>query len=171
VAITFAEQTPTLYRVIGHAKGSRGTIHFTPADGPGGRRKIVALITNGGAPIQTTTIGSFIAPPPATPAKARKLKLHAGARTFTFTFVAPGNSAHTLIRLSTTDGRHLQELVGPSIHRGSIPVIGFADAATITVTGVGSDGRRGPAVSASARQSAGKPRRKSGPKHRRKGRH
>jgi len=57
-----------------------------------------------------------------------------------------------LIKIVTSDGRRQQRIVGHGTRRGSIPVIGFADRARVTVIGIGiaADGKRGPGVSASA---------------------
>jgi hypothetical protein len=57
----------------------------------------------------------------------------------------------TLIAIDGSDGRHLQRLVAPGVHHGSVPAIGYGDAVTVTVRGVRVDGVKGPVVSASAR--------------------
>jgi hypothetical protein len=78
--------------------------------------------------------------------------VQAGRQTFSFSFTPAPNAAHTLLRIVATDGRHLQRLLSPATRRGSVPVIGFRDGIAVTVTGLGADGSRGPAVKASARR-------------------
>jgi hypothetical protein len=63
------------------------------------------------------------------------------------------NAERVLITIVARDGRHLQRVVKSSARRGSVPVIGFNDAVTVTITGVGSDGRRGPSVKATAKRN------------------
>jgi hypothetical protein len=169
LAVAFAEQTGTSSRVIGHAHGGSGTIHFRPAFGPAGRRKVVALITDNGLPTPAKTLGSFVAPKPPHPGRAKGLKVRVGARAFSFTFKPPTNAAHTLLKIVATDGRHLQQLVAPGTRRGSVPVVGFNDGVTVTVIGLGVDGSHGPAVKASARKLVHPPKRPK--RHRAKRRH
>jgi hypothetical protein len=157
VAVRFAEKTNRLLHVIGSAKRTSGTIRFRPAFGPPGRRQLIAQITNNGLPLSTQTLGSFVAPRPPRPGKARKLRVRAGRRAFSFSFRPPANAEHTLLRIVATDGRHLQRLVAPSTRSGSLPVLGFRDGVTVTVIGVAADGSRGPAVKASAIHNTSQP--------------
>ena len=60
----------------------------------------------------------------------------------------------TLIEINASDGRHLQRLVATGAHSGTVPVIGYGDAVTVTVRGVRFDGVEGPTVSATARVKA-----------------
>jgi hypothetical protein len=152
LTIAIAEQTGGSLRVIGHAHAGSGTIRFRPAYGPPGRRSVVALVTHEGLPAGSQQLGTFVAPPPPRPGRAKKLRVKAGKRALSFSFVAPANSAHTLLKIVATDGRHLQQIVKPGTRRGSVPAIGFRDGITVTVIGLGIDGSRGPAVRASARQ-------------------
>lgn len=98
-------------------------------------------------------LGSFIAPKPLKPGKPSKLKIKAGTKSFTFTYRPPLNADHVVITIIATDGRHLQRVVKPAAKRGVVPVIGFKDGVSVTVTGVGADGRRGPSVTAKAKNS------------------
>lgn len=152
VTVRFAEQTKGLLHVIGRARNGRGTIGFTPAFGPAGRRQLVAQIADGGLPVRTVALASFTVTKPPKPTRAKNLRLRAARTSFTFTFTPPSGTAHTLIQIVTSDGRHLQRLVSPTIRRGSVPALGFKDAVTVTVTGVAADGSRGAAVKASARR-------------------
>jgi hypothetical protein len=152
VSVRFAEQTSRLLHVIGAAHNGSGAIRFTPASGPAGRRQIVAQIADNGIATAPRTLGSYLAPKPARPGAVKRLRVRSTRRAFTFTFRSPQNAAHVLVRIVTSDGRHLHRLLKAGAHAGSLAVIGFKDAVTVTVTGVGADGRRGPSASASAKR-------------------
>jgi hypothetical protein len=84
-------------------------------------------------------------------ASIQRLRVRAGHGGFSYSFRAPSHAARTLITINASDGRHLQRLVAPGVHRGSVPAIGYGDAVTVTVRGVRIDGVQGPATSMSAR--------------------
>ncbi|HEY5143637.1 MAG TPA: hypothetical protein VII98_09060 [Solirubrobacteraceae bacterium] len=153
VTVAFAEQTGKLFHRLGAAKGSSGTLRFTPAVGAAGKRSIVALIDNGGLPHGRPIVASYVAPAPATPTRASRLRVSAGAKAFSVSFTAPRSALHTLVTIVATDGRHLQKVLPVRTHTLSVPVIGFKDGIRVSVAGVSATGRRGPAVSASARRA------------------
>jgi hypothetical protein len=152
VTLSFAEQTGKLFHTLGQATGASGTIRFSPAFGPAGRRSIVALIDNGGLPLSRKVVASFVAPPPPPPRRPRHVHVHPGRRAFAVSFSPPPGAARTLIRIAATDGRRLQQVLSIRARRVSVPVIGFRDGITVTVIGLGADGRHGPARTASARR-------------------
>ncbi len=153
IAISFAERAKGLLHVIGSARRKAGVIRFTPAAGPLGRRQVVAQITDNGLPSGTVTLGSFVATRLPKPGRASGLKVKASRKTFTFSYRPPSNAARVLITLVASDGRHLQRVVKPSVRRGSLPAIGFKDAVTVTIVGIGSDGRRGASVKGTAKRT------------------
>jgi len=138
--------------VLGRATGASGTIRFAPALGSAGRRSIVALIDNGGLPLSRKAVASYIAPGPPHPQRPRRVQVRPGAHAFAVSFTPPAGAVRTLIRIAATDGRRLQQVVSLRTRRLSVPVIGFRDGITVTVTGIGADGRGGPARTASARR-------------------
>ena len=153
VTVAFAEQTGKLFHRIGAANGSSGTLRFTPAIGAAGKRSIVALIDNGGLPHGRPVVASYVAPAPARPGRAARLRVRAGAKAFSVSFSAPKGALHTLVTIVATDGRHLQRVLPARTHALSVPVIGFKDGVRVSVAGVSATGKRGPAVSASARRA------------------
>ena len=56
-------------RRIGEARGTKGRIRFTPSDGSGGRRQIVAEVRSFGSPRARLVAGTYTAPPPVRPAR------------------------------------------------------------------------------------------------------
>ena len=156
-AVTFVEQTKHLTHLIGVAKGRSGTITFTPADGPAGRRDIVAELTNDGTPITNPTVATYAAPGPLTPGKATHLRVVASQRAFAYSYVPPANATKVLVTIAASDGRHLERVVSAKSHRGSVPTRGLPDAVTVTVTGIAANGRRGLPVSARVKLAATQP--------------
>jgi hypothetical protein len=151
VTIALAEQNGRLLHRIGTVHGGSGTIKFQPAFGPGGKRQLVAEISNNGMPQDSQTLASYMVPAPAKPGQAKRLRVRSSRGGFSYSFRSPSHAARTLIAITASDGRHLQRLVAPGVHRGSVAAIGYGDAVTVTVRGVRIDGVQGPAVSTSAR--------------------
>ena len=61
--VTFFEQARRFQAPLGRARGRRGSIRLTPNPGPGGRRRVVALVESGrGLPRARRTVASFRAP-------------------------------------------------------------------------------------------------------------
>jgi hypothetical protein len=57
--VVFFERAGTTFRRLGTAHGSRGLIHFTPAPGRGGVRKIVAQLQVDGVPAPDRIVGHY----------------------------------------------------------------------------------------------------------------
>jgi hypothetical protein len=157
-AVTFVEQASHLTHVIGSAKHHSGSIAFAPADGPAGKRRIVAELTNNGAPIKDVTVATYSAPRPLTPGRAGRLRMRVTKRAFFYSYAPPANASQVLVTIVTSDGRHIDHVVSRRTRRGTVAVQGRPDAITIRVTGIAVSGRRGPAVSAKAHLAATKAR-------------
>lgn len=158
--VTFVEQTSHLTHLIGTARGRSGSIAFTPADGAAGRRKIVAELTNNGAPLTDQTVTAYSAPGPLTPGKAGGLRVTASRTAFVYRYTPPTGASRVLIMIATTDGRRIERMVSAKAHGGTVAVQGRPDGVAVTVTGVAADGRRGPAASAKAQLNETKPKAK-----------
>ena len=139
--VTFAEQGARAARTIGTAKGASGTLRFTPADGPGGTRKIVALVSSYGRPRTQLSVARYVAPPPPRPATPKRLKARRAGTRLTVTWAKAANARRYEIRARLSDGRRL--LARQKATRLAIPAVAAATRATITVTGLKADGTRG----------------------------
>ena len=72
--VTFAESTAKLAHVIGTARGRRGTLRFVPGQGPAGKRKIVAQVSQGGLPRTERVVARYRAPGPRRLARPRGIR-------------------------------------------------------------------------------------------------
>ncbi len=140
--VTFAEQGNGAARPIGGtAKNGRGAVRFTPADGPGGRRKIVAVVSSYGKPRTQRTVATYVAPPPTKPAAVRRLKTRRSGSKVTVTWAKAANARRYELRITVSDGRRL--FVRQTGTRFTIPAVTARTRATITVVGLKADGTRG----------------------------
>lgn len=73
--VTFVERSGETGGQIGVANATRGSLRFSPADGPAGKRSIVALIEQDGQPRAEQVVATYVAPRAAAPARVRGLKV------------------------------------------------------------------------------------------------
>jgi hypothetical protein len=139
--VTFAEQGRQAAQTIGKAHGTEGSLRFTPADGPGGTRRIIAMVASYGKPRKNLTVASYVAPPPARPATPRHLRATRGTKAMTITWSTARNAKRYEIRATLSDGRVI--MVRQKGTRLAIPAVAAATRATITVTGLKGDNTRG----------------------------
>ncbi|MFL5824675.1 MAG: PKD domain-containing protein [Solirubrobacteraceae bacterium] len=128
---------------LGTTTARTGSIHFSPAIGPAGARKIEALVTLGGLPSKRLVVASYVAPGPPKAARPPKLRL---VRQGSSLQISWGVSRHAIgyeVVVRSTDGRRL--LFHPHKKRTRrLAVSGFALAgATVEVRGIGPDGNLG----------------------------
>ena len=103
--VTFVERGPQTYRVIGRARGRRGTIGFTPGDGPAGRRVIEAIVENDGIPRRTLTVARYVAPRPAKPARPRGIRVRRTRAGLRVSWRRVAGAAKYAVSVTTRDGR------------------------------------------------------------------
>jgi hypothetical protein len=128
---------------LGIARGVRGTLRFTPAIGPGGRREIVALVFMGGVPATRLVVASYRAPGPPRAGRPAGLRLARRGSTLQISWRRSANSTGYQIVVIGTDGQRML-LVPPASAHG-VSVSGFAlSGATVEVVGIGPDGNTGP---------------------------
>ena len=140
--VTFAEQGARAARPIGGpARNGRGRVRFTPADGPGGRRKIVALVSSYGKPRARLTLATYVAPPPAKPSAIRRLKARRSGRRVSIAWANAANARRYELRITVSDGRRL--FARQTRTRFTIGAMAAGTRATITVVGLKADGTRG----------------------------
>lgn len=144
--VRFVEASRTVRRVIAATRRSSGRLAFTPADGPGGRRAIIALVEQDGLPRASIAAGSYRAPPPARPTRPRRARIARRGTSLTVSWQAARRGFRHAVHLRIGDGRSLVRVVARG--RRSLTVRGVAPAygATATITGLTRLNGRGPSV-------------------------
>jgi hypothetical protein len=164
--ITFVEEGPQTLEVIGRAQGEPcpgvgdlegdherplcGQLEFTPAEGPGGTRRVYALVQEAdGTPIDRILLDSYDAPADEPPGRARYLELR---RTGGGVKVRWGDAPHVdswNLRVRLSDGRSFVVVEHGERERDSIPNVGRTTRVSATIVGLRDDQRQGRALSAS----------------------
>jgi hypothetical protein len=154
--VRFEETGSGVGRRIGTAKGKRGTLRFTPGDGPKGKRRIVALVESNGLPRENLDVASYTAPAPLRPARPAGLKLARKGSRVTVSWRPARRAARYLVRATLSDGRKL--LLFATAKKRSVRITGVPSdvRGTITVAGLKPDGSAGPA----AKSKLAKPKRR-----------
>jgi hypothetical protein len=141
--VKFVERGPGLSSVLGSAKGAQGTIRFTPASGPRGRRTIVALVEEAGAPsseVQATTYTASATPLPGRPRSVAGSR-RAGKIAISWARVAGASRYEVLVKLA--DGSQTFRVLRGT--RLSLPDSLPGERGTVSVDALRLDGTRGPA--------------------------
>jgi hypothetical protein len=137
--VTFVERGRRTARVLGRARGAKGTIRFAPALGGAGVRNVEAVITQDARPRETRKVASFVAPADALP-KRPKVKV---ARAGTAVRVSWKGTDPVDVAIRTGDGA--SKLLAGRKARGSVRIRGIRrqTKVVVSVRGVRADGRTG----------------------------
>jgi hypothetical protein len=150
--VTFSEVgAGTGASLVGTATGASGTLRFTPADGRGGRRKIVALVEQDGKPRERVTVASYVAPPPLRPGKPRFARLRRSGSGVVVTWGPSANATGYAVRATLNDGRRQLFVVGRRVRRVVVPAVSGQFSGRITVAGLRGGPKGGPARTATLR--------------------
>jgi hypothetical protein len=167
--VTFEERGAGVAHVLGTVKGGAGKLRFTPADGKGGTRKIVALVEQDGLPRKSLTVAQYKAPPRAkpglpgglnlkVPGTFRKAQASSAKRELTVTWGAAKGAARYGVRVVLPDGRKLfflRTADDRSVRIANVPAEGRA---IVRVVGLRKDNTTGPAATANTSLSSGRNR-------------
>ncbi|WP_445151287.1 hypothetical protein [Baekduia sp. Peel2402] len=149
--VTFTEQGAKagIGAAIGKAKGSTGTLRFTPTGGPGGTRKIIALVAQNGMPRKELTVARYVAPAPPKPARP-KLKVKRVGTKLVVSWAKDGVAKRWTARITLSDGRVVQLLP----RKPTVSVAGVTKTTTgrIAVYGEDSANRKGSTATATLRK-------------------
>jgi hypothetical protein len=140
--VRFVEQGAGVASRIGTAKGGRGTIRFTPATGDRGRRTIVALVEEAGAPASEVKAATYLAsgtPRPGRPGSvsARRQK---GKISISWALVRGASRYEVLVKLA--DGSQVFRVVRGT--RLTVPDTFAAKRGAVSVDALAREGTRGP---------------------------
>jgi uncharacterized delta-60 repeat protein len=141
--VKFVERGPGLSRVLGSAKGARGTIRFTPDTGQRGQRTILALVEEAGAPSSEVKATSYTASATPLPGRPRSVapRRVGGKITISWARVAGASRYEVLVKLA--DGSQTFRVLRGT--RLSLPDSFPGERGTISVDALRLDGTRGPA--------------------------
>ncbi|MBJ7471998.1 MAG: hypothetical protein JHD16_11885 [Solirubrobacteraceae bacterium] len=130
--------------VLAELKAGRGTVPFTPAGGPGGRRKLVAQFSRDGIPVDERSAGSYTAPPPAKPSAAKRVSIKRTKTGVTIRWT-PGASADAqVVVVKSGDGLSRRFTLSRKARSVKVTEVDADDRVSAEVQGVTSSGRTGP---------------------------
>jgi hypothetical protein len=145
VEVQLSEEGPQTKQVIGKFKGAAGTLTFKPGNGRGGRRDIVALVTQGGMPWKTVRVATYVAPAPVVPSTPRKLKAVRQGKRLAVTWRRGRAVDRWTVELSLKGGRRLTRIAKGTATGIRIPLLGTETTGAVIVRGIARDGHRGKA--------------------------
>ena len=141
-AITFVERGRAGTRVLGAAKAGSGRLGFVPAPGPGGRREIVALLTQNGLVVQEVTVTRYAAPPPPRLGRATGLRLRRSGARAVATWRPGSAAAAQRFEALIAGGQRVTKLLGPGARRAVIPGVN-GRRVSVSVIALARDGHSG----------------------------
>jgi hypothetical protein len=149
VRATFEELVgPDGSRVIGHSTGPQGAIRFTPSYGPGGNRRIEALVERDGVPRARVAVATYLAPAPGRPGRITKLHVSRRGTTLRASWRPAAGASFYLVRVGLSNGRQLVRQVRSRVHSLTLTGVARSTRARVTVTAADLHGRDGPATTA-----------------------
>jgi hypothetical protein len=154
--VRFLEVGRDVRNVIATTRARRGQARFRPADGPGGRRKIVALVEQGGRPRTSITAGSYRGPPRLRPGRPRNARIRRRGRRLVVSWRAPRPGFRHALYLRLGDGRRLVRIASARRRRVTVSGVAPGYGAVGKVVGLSHANGRGPSARVAI---AGKPRR------------
>jgi hypothetical protein len=150
VRVRFVERGRQGGGEIGYARGTHGSLQFTPRPGRAGRRSIIAVIERDGVPSTTQVVAHYQAPGPQRPGRIRGLRAGRSGKAVLVRWRSASGAARYAVRVSSSRGLSRLQLT-----RGrKLRVRGVArgDRVRVSVRGVSREGLLGPAASARLRR-------------------
>ena len=144
--VRFVEEGRDVRNVIATTRARRGQASFRPADGPRGRRRIVALVEQNGLPRKRIAAGSYVAPPPPRPGRPRHARIARHGNVLIVSWRAPVAGFRHAVYLRLGDGRRLVRIARAGSR--SVKVAGVAPGygAAATISGLTHANGSGPAT-------------------------
>ena len=140
--VRFVEEAGSVSRALGAARNASGKIRFSAADGPGGKRDILALVSQDGFPRARLVVAHYTAPPPLKPSRPR-VRAHRAGKTVRIRWTRSRGAARYVVRALMRDGRRTQWILPGLRHSLRIPRVPGIDGGRFLVAGLTADGRAG----------------------------
>lgn len=157
--VRFVERGEGVAKTIAVVRsGGAGVKTFRPATGPAGKRRIVALVEQDGAPRESRDVATFRAAAPAPAARPAGVRVNRSSKRATSTLVVTWKSATRAqrygIRVELADGRVYAFARGARERRVELPGIARSTAAAVRVVGLRDDADHGRAGTARLKAGA-----------------
>ncbi|HEX8648436.1 MAG TPA: PKD domain-containing protein [Thermoleophilaceae bacterium] len=146
--IVFSEQGAKGGGVIGRTTKARGSLTFTPSDGPKGKRTIVAEVLQSGNPRETLKVASYSAPRIAPP-RPGALKLRRKGSSLVAAWGRSAGAKGYSVQVTLTDGRRIP--IDTAKRSVTVPGLAKSEGATVSVAPYRTPGMFGPAAEARLR--------------------
>ena len=150
--VTFVERGRHTHKALGAAKGKPcrgepngpsdrqrplcGRIRFNPAPGPGGKRRIYAIIHEDGHPFDEELVDTYRAPGDPRPRHTRRVSLVRKGRTVKVAWADARHADHWNVRVSLSDGRRLVHVHRGESEREIVRDVGRRTRVRVTVVGL-----------------------------------
>ena len=151
-SVTFAEIGRGVRNAITTTKAVRGSARFRLADGPAGRRRIVALVEQNGLPRTTMTAGSYRAPGTLRPGRPKALKAQRTRSRLVVSWRPRPSGFRHAVYFRLSDGRRIVRVVRSSRRRVVLKGVPRRVSARIKVQGLGRANGKGPAARVSVKR-------------------
>jgi hypothetical protein len=144
--ISFYETGKGVHSLLGRSRGGKGKLGFSAADGPKGKRRIVAAVESFGAPREQLNVAAYKAPGPIKPSKPRRLRARRKGGKLVLSWRRSRGAKRYLVATRLRDGRRLE--LTTRKRRLKIPDVPRIDSAKIRVAGLKADNTPGPVARA-----------------------
>jgi hypothetical protein len=155
--VKFVEFGRDVRNVIKTTTARRGRVSFRPADGPGGKRKIVALVEQNGLPRTKLTAGSYVAPPRPRPGRPRKARIVRRGSRLVVSWRAPVPGFRHAVSVDLSDGRNIVLIARVGAKSVTVPDVSPGYGAKATIMGITKVNARGPAAKAKLAAKVARP--------------
>ena len=151
--ITFSEQGARSGDTIGTTTRARGSLAFTPTDGPKGKRTIVAEVIQNGNPRKMLKVATYNSPRVA-PGRPGKLKLTRKGSSLRASWGKAAGATGYAVSVTLSDGRVIP--IQTTKRSITIPGLAKTETATVTVAGYRVAGFNGPTAKAGLKRPRSK---------------
>ncbi len=132
--VRFSEEGRNAAGAIVTTSKARGSKRFRPADGPAGRRSVVAVVEQAGMARERIVAARYRAPAPQRPAQPKRLTLKRRGSALLLSWRRAAGASAYRVRAELSDGRRLLLTVrGRSLR---VPAFGPRETAKVSVAGV-----------------------------------
>ncbi len=145
--VQFVEEGKGVDNVIATSSAATGQKGFRPAEGPAGKRKIVAMVEQNGLPRTNLTVGSYHAPGPLRPARPQHLRVKRHGSRLTVVWSEPKQGFRHVAYLRRSDDVRQLQVLAAGRHSATFPAMKRGYGATIAVTGLTHGNGKGPSAS------------------------